>query len=93
MGIGPMTSRERVTKALRFEHPDRAPRDLWMLPGIQMLHAGRVGGDAGAFPIRFHRPRYDLRPGGARTWRAQPDRRLRRRVGLRLAGRRGRCMA
>jgi uroporphyrinogen decarboxylase len=26
------TSRERVTRCLRFEYPDRVPRDLWTLP-------------------------------------------------------------
>lgn len=30
-----MTSRERVIKTLTFDHPDRAPRDLWALPGTQ----------------------------------------------------------
>ncbi len=33
-----MNSRERVFKALRFERPDRAPRDLWTVPGIAMFH-------------------------------------------------------
>ncbi|MFC1737338.1 hypothetical protein ACFL1X_14595, partial [Candidatus Hydrogenedentota bacterium] len=32
-----MTSRERVTKALRHEPTDRVPRDLWQLYGILML--------------------------------------------------------
>lgn len=32
-----MNSRERVIKALRFARPDRAPRDLWYLPGIEMF--------------------------------------------------------
>jgi hypothetical protein len=27
-----MTPRERVIRALRFEHPDRAPREVWALP-------------------------------------------------------------
>lgn len=27
-----MTGRERVTSCLRFERPDRVPRDLWVLP-------------------------------------------------------------
>ena len=27
-----MTSRERVRRAVTFEHPDRVPRDLWTLP-------------------------------------------------------------
>ena len=26
------TSRERVTRCLNFDHPDRMPRDLWVLP-------------------------------------------------------------
>ncbi len=29
-----MTSRERVIKTLRFESPDRAPRQVWALPGV-----------------------------------------------------------
>ena len=29
-----MNSRERVHRAVRFEKPDRVPRDLWALPGV-----------------------------------------------------------
>ncbi len=32
-----MTSRERFKKALEFDRPDRAPRDLWALPGVPLL--------------------------------------------------------
>jgi uroporphyrinogen decarboxylase len=32
-----MKSRERVTKALHFDYPDRVPRELWYLPGIEMF--------------------------------------------------------
>jgi len=32
-----MDSRERVEKALRFYYPDRVPRELWYLPGIEMF--------------------------------------------------------
>lgn len=32
-----MNSRERVIRALRFENPDRVPRDLWYLPGVEMF--------------------------------------------------------
>jgi uroporphyrinogen-III decarboxylase len=32
-----LTGRQRMVKALRFEHPDRAPRQLWTLPGIEMF--------------------------------------------------------
>lgn len=31
------TARERVRAALTFNYPDRAPRDLWMLPYIQLF--------------------------------------------------------
>ena len=32
-----MNSRERVLKTLKFEKPDRTPRQLWTLPGIEMF--------------------------------------------------------
>lgn len=32
-----MTSRERVRRALTFQNPDRAPRQLWNLPGVRMF--------------------------------------------------------
>ena len=42
-----MTSRERVIRALRFEQPDRAPRDLWVPDdaggGIAQCEWGRNG--------------------------------------------------
>ena len=31
-----LTPRERVVRALRFQRPDRAPRELWALPGVTM---------------------------------------------------------
>ena len=34
-----MNSRERVLRTLRFDHPDRAPRDLWLPPRVQMFRA------------------------------------------------------
>jgi uroporphyrinogen decarboxylase len=55
-----MTSRERVRRALTFEHPDRAPRELWALPAVQMLQAEefaalvqRFPGDFGGAPFRY----------------------------------------
>ncbi len=33
-----MTSRERVRRALEFDHPDRVPRNLWLLPIAQIEH-------------------------------------------------------
>jgi len=32
-----MTGRERVVRALEFNSPDRLPRNLWTLPGIEMF--------------------------------------------------------
>ncbi len=32
-----MTNRERVIKTLTFQNPDRAPRELWALPGVVRL--------------------------------------------------------
>lgn len=31
-----MTGRQRIIKALNFDHPDRPPRDLWWLPAVEM---------------------------------------------------------
>lgn len=33
-----MTSRERVTRCLEFDNPDRPPRDLWVLPIAEIQH-------------------------------------------------------
>jgi len=33
-----MTGRERVNRCLRFDYPDRVPRDLWMLPAASLQH-------------------------------------------------------
>ncbi len=56
-----MTSRERVRRCLRFESPDRAPRDLWALPAVPMFlpeafsevnrrYPGDLGGAGGTCP-------------------------------------------
>ena len=37
-GEEPVTSRERVIRTLRHERVDRAPRELWALPGVYMFH-------------------------------------------------------
>ena len=46
-----MQSRERVVRALRFQHPDRAPRDLWYLPGVQMFRASEIEAVTARFPL------------------------------------------
>jgi hypothetical protein len=37
-----MDPRERVNRALRFECPDRAPRDLWALAAVQLFRADEL---------------------------------------------------
>jgi uroporphyrinogen decarboxylase len=55
-----MTSRERMRTALRFEGPDRAPRDLWALGTVPRWHKKelevvlrRFPGDITAAPISW----------------------------------------
>ncbi len=45
-----MNSRERVIKTLRFEHPDRAPRELWYLPGIPMFRQDELNAVLERYP-------------------------------------------
>ena len=52
-----MTSRERVVKTLRFERPDRAPRDLWQLYFQNMPERLReVEALKARFPMDFASP-------------------------------------
>ncbi len=45
-----MDSRTRVIKTLKFEEPDRAPRDLWYLPGIDMFRRAELDAMFARFP-------------------------------------------
>ncbi|NWG15520.1 MAG: methyltransferase [Chloroflexi bacterium] len=51
-----MDSRTRVIKTLRFESPDRAPRDLWYLPGIEMFRQDELNALLERFPVDLIRP-------------------------------------
>ncbi|MCX7795325.1 MAG: methyltransferase [bacterium] len=53
-----MTSRERVIRALRFENPDRVPRELWYLPGVEMFRKKELEEVLGKYPSDFTTPRY-----------------------------------
>lgn len=64
-----MTSRERVTRALRFESPDRAPRELWALPGVAMFRGQEMAALLQEFPGDFAGPR--VRYGHGRRCRGQ----------------------
>jgi hypothetical protein len=48
-----MNSRERVRRALTFQTPDRAPRDLWHLPGISMFRKAELTAMLERFPSDF----------------------------------------
>lgn len=52
-----MNSRERVIRTLEFEIPDRAPRDLWALPGIRMFREDELNGMLERFPPDLASPK------------------------------------
>ena len=53
-----MTSRERVLKCLAFNHPDRAPRDLWALAGVSMLRREEMDDVQWRYPSDFAGPHF-----------------------------------
>lgn len=65
-----MTPRERVQRALRFECPDRAPRELWTLPGVPMFRGEELRQVLERFPGDFAGPR--VRYGPSRYSKGQP---------------------
>jgi hypothetical protein len=65
-----MTSRERVRRALAFETPDRAPRDLWWLPGVEMFRPEELQEVLSRFPSDFTFS--DFRYGAADRARGTP---------------------
>ena len=67
-----MTPRERVIRTLRFEPVDRAPRDLWHLPGVALLRKDELDAMLARFPLDFAPPEFKAGQ-GART-RGTPDR-------------------
>ena len=57
-----MTSRERVRRALTFQFPDRAPRELWALPGITMFRKAEMDELLARFPSDFTAPDFRYGP-------------------------------
>jgi len=53
-----MTSRERVRRTLTFQSPDRAPRDLWWLPGVEMFRKAELDAMLDRFPSDFTSPEF-----------------------------------
>jgi len=65
-----MTGRERVRRALTFQHPDRVPRELWTLPGIPMFRQAELEAVLARFPSDFAAP--DVTYGVGRKARGTP---------------------
>jgi uroporphyrinogen decarboxylase len=51
-----MIPRDRVIRTLTFARPDRAPRDLWSLPGVGMHRAAELERLRGLYPPDFGAP-------------------------------------
>ena len=49
----PQTPREIVRRSLKFEHPERMPRDLWLLPWAEARYPGAVAEIRRRFPQDF----------------------------------------
>ena len=64
-----MTSRERILRALEFRSPDRAPRNLWTLPWVEMFAGEELAKFLREFPDDFAVP--------ADRWERPAVRRLR----------------
>ena len=58
------TAREVVTKCLKFEYPDRIPRDIWMLPWAEINHPETVKLLRQRFPSDFSGTDYRYPPSG-----------------------------
>ena len=58
----PLTPREIVTSCLRFETPERMPRDLWLLPWAAAHHPDTVAELARRYPSDFGDPPGVYRP-------------------------------
>ena len=55
-----MTSRERVSKALNFDRPDRTPRDLWWLPAVEMTQKEELENILKRIPMDIDTPKYTV---------------------------------
>ena len=53
-----MISRELVKRTLAFQHPERVPRDLWVLPIANATWPGAVDAILKDFPSDFGHPEY-----------------------------------
>ena len=53
-----MTGRERVIKTLEFDYPDRAPRDLWWLPAVEMTQKKELENLLKKMPMDIGTPKF-----------------------------------
>jgi len=51
-----MDSRERVIRTLEFSSPDRAPRQVWPLPAINLFRQGELDKLLSRYPMDFDAP-------------------------------------
>lgn len=51
-----MTSRDRVIRTLEFRTPDRVPRELWYLPGVEQSRRVELERLLDRYPMDFHVP-------------------------------------
>lgn len=51
-----MNSRERVVKTLTFQNPDRAPREMWQLPGVSKFRGAEGAALRAQFEWDFEGP-------------------------------------
>lgn len=58
-----LTSRERVIRTLHFEQPDRVPRDLWLLPGVEMFRQHDIDRVLEKYPLDFEEPDFEYGTG------------------------------
>ncbi|MCK9221167.1 MAG: hypothetical protein M0Q40_00845 [Limnochordia bacterium] len=54
-----MDSRERVRRTLEFQAVDWVPRELWILPGVQMFRPQELAEVCAKYPLDFAGPRQD----------------------------------
>lgn len=57
-----MTPRERVTATLNHQSVDRAPREIWSLPGVHMYRKDELDAMLERFPADFAYPAYSYGP-------------------------------
>ncbi|MBI4024777.1 MAG: methyltransferase [Verrucomicrobia bacterium] len=55
-----MTSRERVRRTLKFQSPDRPPRDLWALPAVDMTQRAEYVEVLRRFPLDMGKPYFGV---------------------------------